>query len=722
MTTLSHPPRRCTQPEVTPLSQAQSTQTEVLADVKSEQPDRAAVERQYVNRELSWLAFNERVLEEALDPATPMLERLRFLTIFHTNLDEFFMVRVSGIRQQVAAGVDVLSIDGLSPRAQLMRIHERAAELVTGAQRVLHDEVLPGLASLGVDLVDYAHLSASERASLDEEFHRMVYPILTPLAVGPTHPFPFISNLSLNLAVWVESPDGERRLARVKVPLANLPRLLVVDGDPESLPVRYVPVEQLIAANLDSLFPGMMCSDPWLFRVTRDADLEIREDEADDLLDSLQQELRKRRFGDAVRLEVQEHMPDDVRDTLRDGLGLDSSDVVEVHGVMAVPKLTRILDADIPGAKFPPYVPARHPAIPSEGDLFSAIQHKDVLLHHPYEAFGPVVELVRQAARDPNVVAIKQTLYRTSGDSPVIQALESAIENGKQVAAVVELKARFDEENNIVWARRLEEAGVHVIYGVPNLKTHSKLALVVRREGDDLVRYAHIGTGNYNPTTARIYSDLGLLTAHPGITADVADLFNRLTGFARPEGFRHLYVAPSHMKDQILARIAFEASEARAGRPARIIAKCNAITDKEVIDALYDASRAGVRIDLLVRGICCLVPGVAGLSDNIQVRSVVGRFLEHDRIYWFAHAGQAVVYIGSADWMDRNLERRVEVLTPILDVDHASWLREEVLQAYLDDNVRTRRMLPNGRYERLRPSDDEPRIDVQEAFMASSRR
>jgi polyphosphate kinase len=669
----------------------------------------------FVNRELSWLAFNERVLEEAIDPRTPLIERMRFLTIFHTNLDEFFMVRVSGLRQQVAAGVEVLSIDGLSPRAQLSIVLERSNAMAQRAQRVLHDDVLPALQAHGVHLVDYTDLSPDDRARMDDAFMRRVYPILTPLAVGPTHPFPFISNLSLNLAVFVESPEGERRLARVKVPLANLPRLVRVDGHPEQLPVRWLPVEQLIAANLQSLFPGMALSDAWVFRVTRDADLEIREDEADDLLDTLQQELRKRRFGDAVRLEVEEAMPDAAREALRDGLGLEVSDVVGLPGYLGVPRLSQILSIDLPGAKYPPYVPRRPAALPSGADLFAAVRHKDVLLHHPYETFAPVVEFIRSAARDPAVVAIKQTLYRTSGDSPVIRALEEAIENGKQVAAVVELKARFDEENNIVWARRLEEAGVHVIYGVPGLKTHSKVALVVRREGDELVRYAHIGTGNYNPNTARIYSDLGLLTAHPGITADVADLFNRLTGFARPTNYRHLYVAPSHMKDRLLERIAHEAAEARRGQPARVIAKCNAITDRDIIEALYEASAAGVEIDLLVRGICCLLPGVPRLSERIRVRSVVGRFLEHDRIYWFHRGGKPVVYIGSADWMDRNLERRVEVLTPVLDTDHADYLRKEVLQVYLDDTVRTRRMRSDGTYERV-PEGLEP-VDVHQVFM-----
>ena len=675
----------------------------------------------YLNRELSWISFNERVLEEAHDPSNPLLERLRFLTIFHTNLDEFFMVRVSGILQQLQAGIEVLSVDGLSPRMQLARIHERAADLVASAQQCLTDEVLPALEPHGIRLVHYDALSKSDRKRMNALFKKRVYPILTPLAVGSTHPFPFISNLSLNLALWVESPEGEQRLARVKVPLANLPRLVCVSGDEDSGPVRWLPLEQLIAANLTTLFPGMKLSEPWLFRVTRDADFEIREDEANDLLDSLQQELRKRRFGQPVRLEVQAGMPDAIREALTEGVGVDPGEVYEVAGPMAVSRMGQILGVDLPELKYPPYVPRRHPGLPKGSELFAHIRQQDVLLHHPYETFAPVVEFIRAAARDPHVVAIKQTLYRTSGDSPVIRALEEAIENGKQVAAVVELKARFDEENNIVWARRLEEAGVHVIYGVPNLKTHSKLALVIRREGEDLVRYAHIGTGNYNPTTARIYSDLGLLTAHAGITGDVADLFNRLTGFARPPAYQHLHVAPNHMKRQVIERIEFEAAEARAGRPASIIAKCNALTDTDVIDALYEASRAGVQIDLLIRGICCLLPGIPGLSETIRVRSVVGRFLEHHRIYWFERAGTPAAYIGSADWMDRNLERRVEVTTPILDPDHARWLREDVLQAYLDDNVRTRLMLSDGSYRRLTPPPEGPRYDVHETFMAMRR-
>lgn len=695
------------------------------ASVEAAVVPRAA--HRYLNRELSWLQFDGRVLEEALDDANPLLERLRFLTIFHTNLDEFFMIRASGIKQQIAAGVEVLSSDGATPRTQLVRVHEGARVLLERAQRCLVEELLPALAHNGIEVVDLGALTAEERARADAFFAAKVYPMLTPLAVGPTHPFPFISNLSLNLAVIVRAPDGEERLARVKVPLANLPRLVpvgantatlgpMVPAQPFVLPVRLVLVEQLIAANLGSLFPGMELSPPATFRVTRDADLEIREDEADDLMATLQQELRKRRFGFAVRLEVQRGASDAIVSELREGLSLGPTDVVVVDGPLAVSRMTELLRFDLPGLKFRPFVPRRPAGFEPDADLFALIRQRDCLVHHPFESFTPVVEFVRNAARDPNVVAIKQLLYRTSGDSPVIRSLEQAVENGKQVAAVVELKARFDEENNIVWARRLEEAGVHVIYGVPGLKTHAKLALVVRREGDDLVRYAHIGTGNYNPTTARLYTDLGLFTCNPEITADVADVFNRITGFARPSGYRRLLVAPNLMKDALIDLVRFEMDEARAGRPARIVAKMNGLTDLQMIDALYEASRAGVRIDLVVRGVCCLVPGVPGMSEGITVRSIVGRFLEHERVYAFDHGGDPRVLLGSADWMERNLDRRVEVLVPILDKGHAAWLRDVLLARYLTDKARTRVMRPDGTWVRIWESETD--ADVHEQFMA----
>ncbi len=682
----------------------------------------------FLNRELSWMAFNERVLEEALDPANPLLERLRFLTIFFTNLDEFFMIRVSGLKQQLHAGVDVLSGDGLSPRAQLAQISDALRPTLARAQSCLQNDILPQLAEHDVRIVNYRDLDPSQRAYWDAWYESKVHPILTPLAVGPAHPFPFISNLSLNLALIVRSPEGEQRLARVKVP-AMLPRLLPVaeDGSPLILgkrdgpltaPIRFVPLEQLIAANLHTLFPGVETGPVFVFRVTRDTDLEIQEDEADDLLKVLEEELRKRRFGEAVRLEIQKGTPPAIRDGLRRGLELEPGDVYEVDGLLATPRLSQLLQLDLPELKYTSFSP-RVPRSCAGKDLFKAVRAADILLHHPYDSFAPVADFLMQAAKDPQVLAMKVTLYRTSGDSPIIHALEQAIENGKQVAAVVELKARFDEENNISWARRLEEGGVHVVYGIPHLKVHGKLALIVRNENGELRRYAHIGTGNYNPQTARVYTDFGLLTANAAITADVADVFNQLTGFADPPRSRKLLVAPRHLRKQLVERIRREAEEARAGRNAHIIFKCNAVADAEVIRELYAASRAGVRIDLLVRGICCLVPGYPGLSETITVRSVVGRFLEHSRVFWFHNGGNPEVFIGSADLMDRNLRRRVEVLTPIEDPALKAWLREVLLERYLQDTARSRLMLPDGTYTRMRTGVEDR--DVQREFTKDRR-
>jgi polyphosphate kinase len=674
----------------------------------------------FLNRELSWMAFNERVLEEALDATNPLLERLRFLTIFHTNLDEFFMIRVSGLKQQVEAGVEVLSADGMSPRAQLLRISESLRPIVELAQRCLHEQLLPQLAKAGVQVVHYAELKPEEKSRWDRWYERKVHPVLTPLAVGPAHPFPWISNLSLNLALSVRSAQGEQRLARVKVP-AMLPRLVpLTDSGAIEVPCRMLPLEELIAANLHTLFPGMEAGEPWVFRVTRDTDVEIREDEADDLLKVVEQEVRKRRFGEAVRLEVQKGMPLGMREALRRGLEIDPLDVYDVEGLLGVPRLSQLLQVDLPALKYPPFVPKTPPGFNSN-DVFKTIRAGDVLLHHPFDSFAPVVDFLSQAARDPQVLALKVTLYRTSGDSPIIQALMDAVESGKQVAAVVELKARFDEENNITWARRLEEAGVHVVYGIPHLKVHAKLAMVVRSEGNELRRYVHVGTGNYNPQTARVYTDFGLLTANPDIAADVADVFNTLTGFAQPKRWRKLLVAPTHMRDQLVDLIRREVAEARAGRVGHVVLKCNAIAEPDLIRELYAASQAGVRVDLLVRGICCLVPGHEGLSEHITVRSVVGRFLEHSRVYWFHNGGLPEMYIGSADLMDRNLRRRVEVLVPILDPAVQTWLRDVVIERYLTDTARTRVMMPDGTYRRLRNDAGGDGLDVQKAFLKGKR-
>lgn len=663
-----------------------------------------------VDREASWVHFNERVLEEAWDAANPLLERVRFLTIFHTNLDEFFMVRVSGIQQQIQQGVAVLSHQGLTPTQRLQGLRTEIETSLSSAEGCL-DALLEGLGSEGVHLVAYSELTDAERAHWDGVYDEHIHPTLTPLAISPAFPFPFISNLSLNLGVYVTAPDGERRLARIKVPDLQ-PRFLVVRQDATG--THLLPIESLIKARLDSLFPGMAVERPFTFRVTRDADIEIREDEADDLLKFIEEGVRQRRFGDAVRMEIDASADADGVAELQAGLKLTEAETWRIHGLVDPSGLKHVVALERPDLKFAPFAPRRFPELEPE-HLFERIRAGDVLVHHPFDSFAPVADFVRQAARDPAVVAIKQTLYRTSGDSPVIGALLDAVAAGKQVAACVELKARFDEQNNILWARRLEEAGVHVIYGVPGLKVHAKLSMVVRREDEGLRRYVHVGTGNYNPVTARIYTDLGLFSCDPALAADVADLFNRITGFARPPAYRKCLVAPRFLVGSVLERIAFEANEAREGRPARMILKCNAIIDREVIEALYDASQAGVEIDLLVRGICGVVPGVPGLSESIRVRSVVGRFLEHSRVYWFHHAGAPQVFIGSADLMGRNLRRRVEVLVPIDDPDHARWLRDVYLARYLADVGRTRCMGADGGFTRLRDEAEGP--DVHQQFL-----
>ncbi|MGC6493146.1 MAG: polyphosphate kinase 1 [Myxococcota bacterium] len=668
-----------------------------------------------IDREVSWLRFNERVLEEAADPTVPLLERIRFLTIFHTNLDEFFMIRLSGIQQQVEAGVEVPSVDGVLPRAQLERILASVRETLDEAGAV-ETALLDELAKQDVEVVHFADLHQDEQSHWSGWFAANVLPILTPLAVSPTFPFPFISNLSLNLALFVTDPQGERRLARVKIP-NKLPRLLRCRAR-EGHPTQLFPIEELVAANLEALFPGLIVDTPAVFRITRDADVEIREDEAEDLLKYLEEELRKRRFGKAVRLEIAAHADDDLVRQLQQGLEIQETHTFKTDrlvGGSGYATLTRLERAEL---MWPPFVP-RLPRNLDGESIFSRIGTGDLLVHHPFDSFVTIAEFIRQAARDPAVVAIKQTLYRTSGNSPVIAALLEAVEQGKQVAAVVELKARFDEENNITWARRLEQAGVHVIYGVPGLKVHAKLALVVREEAGRLMRYAHIGTGNYNPITARVYTDLGLLTCDGAITADIATLFNRITGFGLPTGYREVLVAHRFMRSALVEHIQFETREARAGRPSAIVLKCNAITEASVCEALYEASAAGVEIRLIVRGVCAVIGGRPGLSDHITVQSVVGRFLEHSRVYWFHRAGTPACFIGSADLMERNLNRRVEILVPIKDAVIRQWLRETYLQRYLDDTERTRVMRPDGSYKRIRNTAQPS--DVHQVFLEDAR-
>ncbi|MFL5671433.1 MAG: polyphosphate kinase 1 [Chloroflexota bacterium] len=647
---------------------------------------RARATYPYLNRELSWLEFNGRVLHEARDERNPLLERVKFLAIVANNLDEFFQVRIAGLRQQVEAGKVARSPDGRTADEQLAAARARVLDLVADHSQIFVS-VRRALAAEGVELVDYAAIPEHHEA-LRQRFVDEIFPVLTPLAVDPGHPFPYISTLSLSIAVGLRDPEtGERGFARVKVPQI-LPRLLEVE------PWRFVLIDQVIEANLDTLFSGMEIEEHHLFRVTRNADFEIEEDEADDLLLAIEEELRRRRFGAAVRLEVERSMPEATRALLLRGLGLGEDDCYDVRGMLDLTGLWSIAELDRPDLKPAPWSPVTPPRlIPHDedepADVFAAIRAGDILVHHPYESFAASVErFITQAADDPEVLTIKQTLYRTSGDSPIVQSLIRAAERGKQVVVLVEIKARFDEEANIVWARKLERAGAHVVYGLVGLKTHSKTALVVRREGAGLRRYVHIGTGNYNPKTARLYVDLGLLSCRAELGADVTDLFNNLTGLSRQRSFRRLLVAPHSLRSRFLDLVEREVGHAVAGRPARIILKLNAIVDVAVIEALYQASSAGVSIDLIIRGACSLQPGLPGVSENIRVRSVIGEFLEHSRIWSFENGGEREFYIGSADLMDRNLDRRVEAITPVEDHEAQGRLAK-ILDVMLADDRRS---------------------------------
>jgi polyphosphate kinase len=661
------------------------------------------IAERYGNRELSWLDFNERVLAMAEDERVPLLERAKFLAIFGQNLDEFFQVRVAGLKDQVAAGVGTTSPDGRTAAQQLLDIRDRLEQLLPRMQAVFLDQVSPGLAEAGIRLSSWADLDEDDEKFLVETFEERIFPVLTPLAVDPGHPFPYISNLSLNLAVMVRDPvERVRRFARVKVP-SLLPRFVVLpDGE------RYVPLEQVIAAHLDQLFPGMEIEQHHAFRVTRNADLTLEEDEADDLLAAVEIELRRRRFGRAVRLEIDAAMSDEVRELLQRELVLADDDVYAHVAPLDLGGLWAVHGLDRPDLKDPPYTRVTPTRLSSdEGeqvDMFAAVRRGDMLVHHPYESFRTSVEeFVRQASTDPHVLAIKMTLYRTSGDSPIARSLIRAAERGKQVAVIVELKARFDEGANIEWARALETAGVHVVYGLIGLKVHAKTLLIVREEADGLRPYCHIGTGNYNSRTARTYEDLGLLTCDPDIGSDLTQLFNELTGYGRNVDYRRLLVAPRMLRSGIIELIRGEvaAAQAEPGR-GRITMKMNSLVDTEVIDELYAASQAGVEIDLIVRGICCLTPGVPGLSETIRVRSIVGRYLEHSRIYRFANGegpGRPRVLIGSADLMPRNLDRRVEVLTPVVEPELQQRL-DEVLEVELADDVLAWTMGPDGLWTR----------------------
>ncbi|MEN9496800.1 MAG: polyphosphate kinase 1, partial [Cyanobacteriota bacterium] len=643
----------------------------------------------YINRELSWVAFNQRVLAQALSEHTPLLEQAKFSAIFSNNLDEFFMVRVASLKSQIEAGVQTLSDDGLTPSEQLARVREALHPLLEQQQAHYRLYLKHQLAEVGVQLIDYTRLNKKQKRWVNDYFQNAIFPVLTPLAVDPAHPFPFISNLSLNIAALIRDPEtGQQQFARVKVPQKNLPRFVQLPvelSDHEPAPVyTAVPLEQVVAFNLQLLFPGMEVEGHYFFRVTRDADLELRDLEADDLMEALQQGLRKRRMGgEVVRLEVANEMPDAVVDLLLEGTGVEPEDLYRINGPLGLDDLMSLMAVPLPQLKDKPHrgrtaaVLARaQKTLLEDGSIkaeefesiFSVLRRGDVLLHHPFDLFSTSVEeFINQAADDASVLAIKMTLYRVSKDSPIIAALIRAAENGKQVMALVELKARFDEDNNIQWARQLERSGVHVVYGVIGLKTHTKITLVVRKEKERLRSYCHIATGNYNSRTAQLYTDLGLLSARPELGQDLAELFNFLTGFSKQQNFRKLLVAPVSLRRRMQELIQRETEHARAGRPAAIKAKMNALVDPTIIALLYEASQAGVQIDLVVRGMCSLRPGLAGVSETIRVSSVIGRFLEHSRLFWFANGGADEMYIGSADWMGRNLDRRVEAVVPIED-------------------------------------------------------
>ena len=676
----------------------------------------------YFNRELSWLAFNQRVLEEAADPHWPLLERLKFLAITFSNLDEFFMIRVSGLHEQLEQAEAERSPDGLTPRQQLARIREVVRKLLKDAMELLERQLLPGLAEHGIRIRDWKSLGKAAQERAKGYFRDSVFPVLTPLAVDPGHPFPFISNLSLSLAVEAADPEsGERRFARVKVP-EILPRFVPLerfsDSPDDTHPGEFLPLEALISANLDQLFPGMQILGVYPFRITRDMDMEIMEEEAHDLLVTIDREIRRRKFGAVVRLEVHPDTPQRIREFLLSKLEIEEDDLYQEIGVLGASALMAV--AMLPRADLHdvPFVQTLNHALAEAEDPFAVVRQGDIILHHPYDSFQPVLHFLRRAAEDPAVLAIKMTLYRTGSNSEIVKSLIAAAENGKQVAVAIELKARFDEQNNIVWARQLEHAGVHVFYGSVGLKTHAKVILVVRSEEGQIRRYVHLSTGNYNVSTSRLYTDLGMFSADQGLGEDVSEVFNALSGFAKVAHYRKLAVAPVTLADTVLRKIAEQTELARAGKPARIYAKMNALVDLSVIDALYQASQAGCHVDLCIRGICCLRPGLPGVSENIRVFSVVGRFLEHSRVFVFGAGDHEEVFLASADWMPRNLYRRVELMFPVEERELRARIHREVIEPSLTDNTRARDLQPDGSYVRREPAPGEPVRDTQLAVLS----
>lgn len=689
----------------------------------------------YFNRELSWLEFNRRVLAEALDERTPLLERLKFLAIFSSNLDEFFMVRIAALKKQVAAGVSKLSLDGRTAVQQLEAIAQVLTPMFQEQHQHFEKVLKKSLVKSGIHLLNYVDLNQEQRAYINSYFEDYIFPVLTPLAVDPSHPFPYISNLSLNLAVVLKDPQIEQELfARVKVPKV-LPRFITL---PEELRQKYrghggvwtgVPIEQILTHNLEYLFPGMNILESYAFRLTRNADLSVEEDEADDLLLAIEKELQKRRIGgSSVRLEVEASIPAELRSTIIQELSLEENDVYDVDGLLSLGDLMSFLSLPLPDLKDEPWnsvLPSRLSRLQEEEgesmgegeNFFSVIRNGDLLVHHPYHSFSnTVLRFVTEAAYDPHVLAIKITLYRTSGDSPIVKALIAAAQNDKQVVALVELKARFDEENNILWAKKLENSGVHVVYGVAGLKTHTKITLVVRQEKEKIRRYVHIGTGNYNPKTARLYTDLSLFSCREDLGADLTDLFNFLTGYSRQKSYRKLLVAPVNLRERMIEMINREAENCRQGKTGRIVAKMNSLVDQPVIQALYEASQAGVEIDLIIRGICCLRPGLPKISDKIRVISIIGRFLEHSRIFYFHNNGEEEIYLGSADWMTRNLSRRVEAVTPIESPEIFRDL-QEILGVMLADNRKAWELQSDGSFIQRKPQKGEEAHSTHDIFM-----
>ena len=657
--------------------------------------------KNFFNRDLSWIEFNRRVLEEALNPHLPLLEKVKFISIFHTNLDEFYMIRVSGLKEQIAANVLEPTIDGLTPLEQIRRIEKILQPMLKTINDLWQNDVLPALKKNGIIIAGYENLPEKEKVILTEYFKKEIYPVLTPLAFDPGRPFPYISNLSLSLAILVKKPNGENHFARVKVP-SILPRLMQIDTiNPQKKAsvngkfyAKYIWLGDLIKANLDLLFPGMEVVEAHRFRITRDTDIELQEDEADDLLRVIEENIRQRRFGRVVRLEVAAKMPEFMLQTLIENLQINKEDVHVFEGPIGLSDIISLYDLPLHQLKFRPYYPVVLKEFEGEEDIFSIIKQRDIILHHPYHSFVPVVEFIKQASVDPDVLAIKQTLYRVGSSSPILNYLIEAAERGKQVAVLVELKARFDEENNIFWARELEKVGVHVVYGLVGLKTHAKMTLVVRKESDGVNRYVHLSTGNYNVSTAKLYTDLGFFTNDQDICTDVSDIFNYLTGYSKQVEFKKLIVAPINMREKFLSLIMREIENIKAGGTGKLIFKINSLVDPVLISALYEASNNGVKIDLIVRGICCLIPGIPNLSENIKVISIVGRYLEHSRLFYFYDNGAEEIYLSSADLMQRNLDRRVEIAFPIKDPDIKNELMSTLIKASLKDNVKSRILLP----------------------------